>query len=61
MSGRIALASKEPRVGRTVEEAIRQQLAAGHGILKVAKIVGCGSGTVQRVKREMAGRLATAA
>jgi DNA invertase Pin-like site-specific DNA recombinase len=38
-----------PSVGRTVEEAIRQHLAAGHGILKVAKIVGVGSGTVQRV------------
>jgi DNA invertase Pin-like site-specific DNA recombinase len=43
-----------PSVGRKVEEAIRQQLDAGHGILKVAKIVGVGSGTVQRVKREMA-------
>jgi DNA invertase Pin-like site-specific DNA recombinase len=43
-----------PKVGRKVEEAIRQQLAVGYGILKVAKIVGVGSGTVQRVRREMA-------
>jgi DNA invertase Pin-like site-specific DNA recombinase len=43
-----------PSVGRKVEAAIRQQLGAGHGILKVAKIVGVGSGTVQRVRREMA-------
>jgi DNA invertase Pin-like site-specific DNA recombinase len=43
-----------PPVGRKVEQAIRQQLGAGHRILKVAKIVGVGSGTVQRVKREMA-------
>jgi DNA invertase Pin-like site-specific DNA recombinase len=43
-----------PSVGSKVEEAIRQQLDAGHGILKVARIVGVGSGTVQRVKREMA-------
>jgi DNA invertase Pin-like site-specific DNA recombinase len=43
-----------PQVGQKVEEAIRQQLRDGHGILKVAKIVGCGSGTVQRVKRETA-------
>ena len=43
-----------PQVGRTVEDAIRQQLGLGHGILKVAKIVGCGSGTVQRVKKAMA-------
>jgi DNA invertase Pin-like site-specific DNA recombinase len=41
-----------PSVGRAVEDAIREQLGAGHGVLKVAKIVGCGSGTVQRVKRE---------
>jgi DNA invertase Pin-like site-specific DNA recombinase len=43
-----------PSVGRKVEAAIRQQLGAGHGILKVARLVGVGSGTVQRVKREMA-------
>jgi DNA invertase Pin-like site-specific DNA recombinase len=42
-----------PSVGRKVEEAIRQQLGLGHGILKVAKTVRCGSGTVQRVKKEM--------
>jgi DNA invertase Pin-like site-specific DNA recombinase len=41
-----------PTIGTKVEDAIRQQLGAGHGILKVAMIVGCGSGTVQRVKRE---------
>jgi DNA invertase Pin-like site-specific DNA recombinase len=43
-----------PTVARKTEDAIRQQLGAGHGILKVAKIVGVGSGTVQRVNREMA-------
>ena len=46
-----------PPVGRKVEEAIRQQLATGHGILKVAKLVGVGSGTVQRVKKEMSVQL----
>jgi len=40
-------------IARKVEDAIRKQLGAGHGILKVAKIVGCGSGTVQRFRREM--------
>ena len=50
-----------PSVGEKVEDAIRQQLWAGHGILKVAKIVGCGSGTVQRVKREMAPSVGLAA
>jgi DNA invertase Pin-like site-specific DNA recombinase len=47
-----------PPVGRKIEETIRRQLGAGHGILKVAKLVGCGSGTVQRVKRQMAATMA---
>ncbi len=50
-----------PKVPAKVEASIRLHLNAGHGILKVAKIVGVGSGTVQRVKREMAGQLAEAA
>jgi DNA invertase Pin-like site-specific DNA recombinase len=43
-----------PKIGRKTEQAIRDQLSAGHGMLKVAKLVGVGSGTVQRVRREMA-------
>ena len=43
-----------------VEAAIREHLSAGNGILKVAAMVGVGSGTVQRVKREMAVVLAEA-
>jgi len=35
-------------------------LIAGNGILKVAALVGVGSGTVQRVKREMAATMAKA-
>jgi len=50
-----------PKVGRKVEDAIRNQLGAGHGILKVAKLVGCGSGTVQRVRREMHARFVESA
>jgi DNA invertase Pin-like site-specific DNA recombinase len=50
-----------PAVGKKIEDTISQQLGAGHGILKVAALVGVGSGTVQRVKREMASRLAEAA
>ena len=50
-----------PKVPPEVEAAIRTQLKAGNGILKVAKMVGCGSGTVQRVKREMAEELVEAA
>jgi DNA invertase Pin-like site-specific DNA recombinase len=40
-----------PRIKARVEQRIREELAAGHGILKVANIVGVGSGTVQRVAR----------
>ena len=43
-----------PKVSPKVENAIRTHLSAGKGILKVAALVGVGSGTVQRVKREMA-------
>ncbi len=39
-----------PRITAEIEDRIRQELAAGHGILKVAATVGVGSGTVQRVK-----------
>ena len=50
-----------PKVSSKIEDAIRRHLSAGNGILKVAALVGVGSGTVQRVKREMAGELAKAA
>ena len=40
-----------------VEAAIREKLAAGVGMLKVAADVG--SGTVQRIKREMMAEAAT--
>jgi hypothetical protein len=48
-------------VSPKIENAIREHLSAGNGILKVAALVGVGSGTVQRVKREMARQLAEAA
>ena len=50
-----------PKVSPKVEAAIRTHLTAGNGILKVAKMVGCGSGTVQRVKKEMAQEVVEAA
>jgi len=50
-----------PQVGRTVEQANLPTARRGHGILKVAKIVGVGSETVQRVKKAMAGQSAEAA
>jgi DNA invertase Pin-like site-specific DNA recombinase len=49
-----------PKVSPKTEDAIRRHLSAGNGILKVAALVGCGSGAVQRVKREMVGKLVTA-
>ena len=54
-------AGGRPKVSAKVEVAVREHLNAGHGILKVAALVGCGSGTVQRVKREMVRELAGAA
>lgn len=49
-------AEKDPaaraRRAKAVAE-IRARLAAGEGILKVAKAAGVGSGTVQRIKAEM--------
>jgi DNA invertase Pin-like site-specific DNA recombinase len=42
-----------PRVDEKVENAVRAELAKGTGILSTAARVGVGSGTVQRIKREM--------
>ena len=50
-----------PKVSPKVENAIRTHLSAGKAILKVAAVVGCGSGTVQRVKREMVATMVEAA
>jgi len=43
-----------PKVRANVEGAIRARLAAGEGVLKVAKGLGVGVSTVQRVKAETA-------
>ena len=55
-------------IGCTANELLRslhwqtwRGTAYGNGILKVAALVGCGSGTVQRMKREMGDELAEAA
>lgn len=42
-----------PKVADGIEGAIRARLAAGEGMLKVAKALGVGVSTVQRVRREM--------
>jgi DNA invertase Pin-like site-specific DNA recombinase len=40
-----------PRVGVEIEARIKALRAAEHGILKIARILGVGGGTVQRVMR----------
>jgi DNA invertase Pin-like site-specific DNA recombinase len=42
-----------PRTSEKVEKRIQQQLRAGKGINKVAREVGVGTGTVQRIAQEM--------
>ena len=44
-----------PKISAVVEKRIRTQLRANKGILKVAREIGVGTGTVQRIKREMEG------
>ena len=48
------LPTLRPRLAADKERQIREQLAAGHGIVKVANLVGVGSGTVQRIKLDLA-------
>jgi DNA invertase Pin-like site-specific DNA recombinase len=43
-----------PRVSASIEKTIRRELATGRGIHAVARAVGVGTGTVQRVKAGMA-------
>ena len=48
-----AKAIGRPKTDKSKEAAIRARLVAGAGMLKVAAEMGVGSGTVQRIKREM--------
>ena len=43
-----------PKIDSTTERKVRKQLAKGMGILKVAKSLGIGTGTVQRISKERA-------
>jgi DNA invertase Pin-like site-specific DNA recombinase len=43
-----------PKIDSATERKVRQQLAKGVGILKVAKSLGIGTGTVQRISKERA-------
>jgi DNA invertase Pin-like site-specific DNA recombinase len=42
-----------PAIALELERKAQRQLRKGTGILKVAKLVGLGTGTVHRIKREM--------
>jgi DNA invertase Pin-like site-specific DNA recombinase len=47
-----------PKIGRAKEDAIRAALTqGGKGVLKIASEHGVGSGTVQRIRREMKAEL----
>jgi DNA invertase Pin-like site-specific DNA recombinase len=42
-----------PKIDITLERKVQKQLKKGVGIPKVAKMLGLGTGTVQRIKQEM--------
>jgi DNA invertase Pin-like site-specific DNA recombinase len=42
-----------PKIDASLERKAQRQLAKGTGILKVAKSLGLGTGTIQRIKRGM--------
>jgi DNA invertase Pin-like site-specific DNA recombinase len=42
-----------PKINAAVERKVQRQLEKGIGILKVAKSLGLGTGTVQRIKAEL--------
>ena len=42
-----------PKVTGEVEAAVLSSLAAGTGIVRTAREIGCGVGTVQRIRREV--------
>jgi DNA invertase Pin-like site-specific DNA recombinase len=42
-----------PRISEKLEKRIREHLQAGSGILKVAREVGVGTGTVQRIAKDI--------
>ena len=50
-----------PKIDSAIERKVRKQLAKGVGILKVAKSLGIGTGTVQRIANELGERKTIAA
>jgi DNA invertase Pin-like site-specific DNA recombinase len=47
-----------PKIDSATERKVRKRLAKGMGILKVAKSLGIGTGTVQRIANELGRRKA---
>jgi hypothetical protein len=45
--------ARTPKVDPALERKAKKQLEKGTGILKVAKMLGLGTGTAQRIKQEM--------
>jgi DNA invertase Pin-like site-specific DNA recombinase len=45
-----------PKLDSVTERKVRRRLAKGVGILKVAKSLGIGTGTVQRISDQVGGR-----
>jgi hypothetical protein len=43
-----------PKIDTAIERKVRKQLAKGVGMLKVAKSLGIGTGTLQRISKERA-------
>jgi DNA invertase Pin-like site-specific DNA recombinase len=42
-----------PKIDSAIERKVRKQLAKGVGILKVARSLGIGTGTVHRISNEL--------
>jgi len=52
-AGRRGVKLGRPKIDSATERKVRKQLAKGVGILKVAKSLGLGTGTVQRISNEL--------
>jgi DNA invertase Pin-like site-specific DNA recombinase len=42
-----------PKIDIATERKVRKQLAKGIGIMKVARLLGIGTGTVQRISNQL--------
>lgn len=58
---RTSIADEMRDENQRIEKRVQAQMRTGKGILKVARELGVGTGTVQRIKEEMTGPFADAA